>query len=251
MKKLLVLLLSLILITGCATEGSDKITNGDDVIFTLGNTTVDTNEVYTIMNANVGSSAVIEGSLKIVITKEFAEEYTMEDLSDSTTLNEAVIKLINKYFDANAETYITPHAPKQVEIMTFTDEALANQAHALITEGKTTAEAATEIGYLGSTAPTILTLTSDIPLDIKAGLEAATEPTLLPVVYDEESASYYVVNVVDTDVNNYKEEYFLTLTSDTTAITAAYAYYFDLYNFDVYVQEIYDAVESNASWAFN
>lgn len=249
MKKLLVCLLVLSL-TACSTPGKMDISNPDDVVFTFGDETITKEQIYKSLYANVGLNAIVEESFKIICTLENTS-LTIEQLKDNELFNEELTKVIHKYFDIDFDTYVSTLTPKQVEYIYFADEKIANQAHAAVLDGsKDFVTIANENQFYGNYFPQVVTNTTALPYVVKDAILKSTNKELLPLLFDEEKGNYYIVNVLNTDVNEFKDDFYASLSQSQEYVINAYKYYFDKYDLTFYSEKVQEDMKNSLSWIF-
>ena len=129
--------------------------------------------------------------------------------------------------------------------MQFTDEATANQALEQVKSGANFEETATSLGSSVSAAETIATTQSSYATNVLSTLSVITDPTLTDVIADDNGANFYIVQVIATDAESFKDEAVDTIASISALSSEASIFYFEKYNFTVYDKTIYDQLESN------
>lgn len=76
-------------------------------------------------------------------------------------------------------------------------------------------------------------------------LSVSSDPTLTDVIADDNGANFYIVQVIATDAESFKDEAVDTIASISALSSEASIFYFEKYNFTVYDKTIYDQLESN------
>ena len=283
MKKLILILISLLMFTGCVSEGKTDINNKDEVIYTIGDDKLVREDIYNLMLSQVGYAAVLDNALKFIYEKEVVldendnkkieEEFnemkanynTMwEDIllqsgfADEQAFKDTIIerkkeeKLNSKFVTEKFDHYTSLYNPKYIQYMTFTDIETAEKALADIKAGVDFKEVATTHSASGNNEEHVYTNVTSLPFDIKTFIDVATSPITSEIIANvepatpetstspatEEKTTYYIVNVIDTDNNNFKDEFISAVGEIQETTDEMLKHYYDLYNFKVYNEEI-------------
>ena len=283
MKKLILILISLLMFTGCVSEGKTDINNKDEVIYTIGDDKLVREDIYNLMLSQVGYAAVLDNALKFIYEKEVVldendnkkieEEFNemkanynamWEDIllqsgfADEQAFKDTIIerkkeeKLNSKFVTEKFDHYTSLYNPKYIQYMTFTDIETAEKALADIKAGVDFKEVATTHSASGNKEEHVYTNVTSLPFDIKTFIDVATGPITSEIIANvepatpetstspatEEKTTYYIVNVIDTDNNNFKDEFISAVGEIQETTDEMLKHYYDLYNFKVYNEEI-------------
>ena len=173
----------------------------------------------------------------------FADEE--EYLNNSLLVSLQAQELTKVYVNEKFGDLVSRYSPKKIRIMQFTDEATANQALEQVKSGANFEETATSLGSSVSAAETIATTQSSYATNVLSTLSVITDPTLTDVIADDNGANFYIVQVIATDAESFKDEAVDTIASISALSSEASIFYFEKYNFTVYDKTIYDQLESN------
>ena len=269
--------LMLVSLSGCSADAYANISNPDDVIVTVGDSSITAGDVYKLMkNENIvpiiltdndkrifdeyvtlteEQEAEIEASFNDTVTSYGGEEYfeytlqqygypSLESYKDELYNTAKTTELIKVYARENLDEYTAEYAPKMIQTMGFSDMDTANQALELMANGMSFEEAAAELDYTASIEPKIATnYSTDIPSVIIVALTATIEPGLIRTTFtDTDNNIYYVVNVTDVDPANFEDEFIDMLSTDSTISTDVLVHYYDEMNFHVYDKDLYDRI---------
>lgn len=175
-------------------------------------------------------------------------------------------ELIEKYILAESTTLFETYKPRKAIMIQCDSEANAKKALAAIKENKDAQEVAKEFGKKDSTytgEEKVYITESNVAVSAYAKLSEATSAGVIDEVIvdtttsvdsetNEEVATtlYYVVKVIETDPNNFKEEAADTIRNSVSSInTSMMEYYLKKHDFKIYDVDLYDAIkESNPTY---
>lgn len=279
MKKLLATACAaLLLLTGCSDASTS--TNTKEELFTVGKTSVNTNDIYQAMlpasgtstTVNIIQTKILEDIIPVTdeIKSEadkFIEE-TKKSIGDTfeDQLKQAGFKdveeyktkvaipnaqnkeLTKKYVNDKFDELATQYTPVKVEVLQFATEAEANDAHEKVKSGSSMATVGEELGttttYDGK--ETVYAKGGTLPQEaLTSALNG--EPGLRDVMATanaEGAMSYYVINTIATDANSFKEEALDVIAAIQEVSTDASSYYFREYHFSIFDKTVDDGVKS-------
>lgn len=227
----------LLTLSGCK-DASVDISNGSDVLFTVGNTKVTNNDIFEPLFLNSGYTEVSYEVNKIIYDKEVpvndeitkaAKEALAKSKKDMGENFDATIKqygykdeddyynrvsvpsaqakaLTKKFLAEDAEAQIETYKPVKARIISCTSEENAKNALAAVQDGKDFEEAAKEYGktdtYTGSEM--IVHQSSGLPSVVWAKISVVTDKesmigeVITDTTTDAENPAYYVVKVTNT-----------------------------------------------------
>ena len=165
-------------------------------------------------------------------------------------------KLTRLYVEKDFDSYVTEYVPVYAQMAYFENLNTANAVLEAVKNGADFAEEAANNGYSLSADPQVYTDKDEsMNLTVKQFLNSVEGSGLSEVIpavatttdsttdESKETARYYIVNVLDTDPNNFKEE-FITTVSASLDNTEVMSYYFDKYDVTFYDQTSYDLLSA-------
>lgn len=270
MKKLITLLLVLLL-CGCSTSETIKVSNPNEVVVESGSVKYTKQDVFELMKNS--QYAEIENSIFLQI----AENYDI----DLEEINESVEEYINMYISIGYQSYIEyyygsienyrtymvnqtivselgkvyvedhfdemvkEHKPIQLQLVEFEERESAEALLADIANGSSFDMAAVKAGA-DQPQSYIYLDTDDIDIEIKDFLNSSDEIGLSTIieVNSEDHVEYAVVNVLSRDVEEFKNEY---LNVAATAIEEAKVkqYLLSKHEVKIHDQGLYDYMSKN------
>lgn len=285
MKKLLCVCAAALLFTvsGCS-DATTSVTDGSTSLITVGGTSITKEDVYTGLKTQGAVNSIINMVTELICDKEIpltdeikAEaQSTMDSFkgyvgeenwdafikgngyaSEEDYFNQRVVlaaragHITEKYLEEDWSNIVDVYKPRQVQIFTTDDEEKANQALEAIKGGKDVAEVVEELGgitdsYNGSVQT--LSSVSGLPANVWGNITKVTEnnTVLDEVQYNLDLTAYYVVKVVGTDPEEFKEIAIKGLASVTDIQNESFAFYLKKYNFNIYDIDIYNAFKTQA-----
>ena len=277
MKKLLISLLSLLILAGCSA-GSNKLKNGNEAIFTIGNKKLTKDTVYKIMTSSGAYSKIITDADTYIVNQEIKEtsadvtKEAQEILNTYKTIYgdqfEAIknnanaktdeefiektlipglnqIELNKNYIRENYDTYITNCKPRKVQILNFKTADEANKALDILNTGTSIEDYAKNNDYTSSIEPKIVTLDDELSYDIKVFIDTTDKTGYSDIIMDATNNTYHIVNMIEMDPNAIKEDAILKLAENKDIIKEIQTFYYKKYNFNLYVADMYDDIAIN------
>ena len=277
MKKLTGACLAVLLLAGCK-DATAKLANSNEVLMTVGNTTVTKGELYNMMFASVGASTADSDVMnaiaeqEIEVTDEMRESaksqvsfYTMmygdqftsylasmgltEDEYAEKTILPAMRteKLVGKYVEENFDTLCKTYDPLNAIVLTFTSEEDASAALSALKDGSLTpAEAASQnnsTSYGEEEVITINTLSYDsAALTVLRSMSVDDGWTQIP---SSDGATFYVLKLVSHNPADFREKAVSALSDISAVGTESDEYFLRKYNFHVYDINLYNALKDS------
>ncbi len=277
MRKLLVVLLALLVLTGCSSNVT-QVSDPDEEIIS-GAATYTKQELFEAMKVSDYSSIILadiaeriarfegmdldelEEELEetlVAMEESYGDYYTTimsyyggEDYYRlSYTYSYALDYLTELYVEYNYEDFVAEYEPVLVLLQSFDDETEAQTMIDNINSGMTFAEASEEAGFTSTPEETVYTTASDIDEQLMewfAECEVGLVDT--PVVITSESTDddgetttsyrYYVIEVISVDADEFFDEFYSSISSDIDTVDI-FNYYFAKYTIEVYDQDVYD-----------
>lgn len=277
MKKLLVVLLgSLILLTGCK-DGYASISNGSEVVMTVGDQTLTKDGLYTYMVSQDVAYDVVSLStehildIEVAATQEMIDEVdeqmeyyasifgdyfevyimsngfsSLDSFRDSLIYNQQLTELTKKYIQDNFDEVMQTYAPKKIYVASFTDYETAEAAQQALVNGQDFIEVANEYGSTSSIGETIATSESTYPTGVLYVIASLNDGETSDVVANDDETTFYVVQMINSQASDFEEEALTTIAGSSTINNEAILHYFSNYKLNIYDKQIYDAV--NASY---
>ncbi|RRC93118.1 hypothetical protein EII25_02605 [Erysipelotrichaceae bacterium OH741_COT-311] len=271
MKKLTILLTSLLILSGCGKNASANISFANDELLTVGNTKITKGEIYQTLKNSGSSFYIIEEATDYFIEKEITNNDALmekalgelenikklygdnfssiissygyaseEEFVKNTILQQLQVQELNNvYLNENLQTYLDSYLPKKAQIMTFDNLDTAQNAYVALTEGKDFKEIASQMNSSSNPDELIYTSKSLLASPIKFYLDKAETVGLSEVLIDAENTKYYLVNITSVDPTTYKDEFIESIAHDQEVVQSALSYYFKKYNFTLYDIDIY------------
>ena len=282
MKKILVLLLAVLLLAGCAQSSSEaKISNPDEVIFSSSKTTYTKGDLNgNLKSYNYSSYILIDMLNKIAVLKGYdlekykqdAKEYVQDMIDNgyeyyidyqggrdivekSYTVNYIIDELAKEEALKTYDEAVADDSPIKAQIAYFPDLDSINKAIEDINDGNTFDTAVLNNGYeLDATPHVYIESDETLPLEVKTYISETSTTGLSGVITTStvttdadgnsvDTPRYYLVDILDTNPNNFKDEYLAKLTENVdfqTIINNVFAQY-DIEFFD---QDTYNLMSS-------
>ena len=263
--------------SGQVENGSEVVLTSND------NLSLTRQEIYETLAENYGANLLLNQALQIASQQEDIDEeelnnrvqetvdnytsmmgddldsYAQQNLGYDTfeAYKEAVLvpstrqqMMIEKYSEDNFETLATENSYRKLSWIKVADETTAMSVLAELNSGeKTFAEAVTEYSTDTSTSSSggdlgvVSILSTDVDSSIANLTPQLTAISLYSVPVSLSDGSYAIIDVVETDPNNMKEEILEDLQSNETITSEAEAYYLNKYNFQVNEKILADAIK--------
>ena len=282
MKKILMILLSLLLLCACSNGHDTKISDGDEVIFVSSNNKAYTKaDLYSDMMLNDISSyltndlitklAKLEGVDFEVIQKEIDDEITEAiEAGQESFINyyygstdnyikqmipyKALLELKKAYVLENIYLYVDDYQPFKAQIASFKDLETAEKVAKDLESGKELPEAAALNGYSEDVTTNLYFVSyNDLPIEVydyisKGQLGQSEMITVTTSSIDEdgndvENNEYYFVNFVSRDVEEFKDE-FVDAIANNVDQTVVISNLLTKYEINIYDQRAYDLLTS-------
>lgn len=285
MKKLLCVCAAALLFTvsGCS-DATTTVSDGSTSLITVGGTSITKDDIYTGLKTQGAVNSIINMVTELICDKEIpltdeikAEaQSTMDSFkgyvgeenwdafiknngyaSEEDYFNQRVVlaaragHITEKYLEEDWTNVVDVYKPRQIQIFVTDDEEKANQALEAIKGGKDVAEVVEELsGITDSYNGSVQTLSSQsgLPANVWGNITKVTEnnTVLDEVQYNLDLTAYYVIKVVGTDPEEFKETAIKGLASVTDIQNESFAFYLKKYNFNIYDIDIYNAFKTQA-----
>ncbi|MEG0076947.1 hypothetical protein [Anaerorhabdus sp.] len=276
MKKLLLSLCALLLLTGCS-DAYGKLTDGDTVIFSVGETNITKNDIYQTMKAQASGYAALSEATRVILENEVPvtaeieaeaqaslETYqaTLQDsflttiqsygyadeqdfYTNSLLVNAQLTELTKKYVTDNFDTLVKTYDPKEAIVLTFATEEDALAAKADLESGIDGLTVGSTYNSSSAGAERIITTSTELDTSVKSFIQNATENTISDVIIGADNETYSIVQITEVDPNNMKDAVITVLTNLDTTGADSDLYYFKKYGFKIHDKDLFDNVETN------
>ena len=271
-KKIVALMLSAMVLAGCS-DGHATISNANEKIFSVGNTTVTKGDVYSSLFNSIGSYVVISDATKAVlnanvpITDEINAEADETMSSYEAMYGDALDTMVASYGYKDAqdyrdngvipsiqakalyEMYVTDNwdtikqekNPKKGVIISVSDADTAANVMNALNEGAELADVISEYSLSHSGAEELIYADSDYPVEVMTMVNSATDATYATVTCSD--GSIYVLSVTQNDPEAIKEEVVADLALTEDIQVAALTHYIKAAGFKVYDRDLYDTIK--------
>ena len=274
MKKVITLLFTLLLLVGCSSKGYSKLSDGSEVIFTgPNNESFTKNDLYESLK--ISSVDAVEND----ILDKIAESEEL-DLTDVETEADGLVEmyqqlgyetyiiqyygsieafrkyyissgiltlLTNRYVEENYEIFKASDKPVKMKMASFETEEIANKVIEEVNNGSTFEMACANNGYTSEVSEAIyLDSDSDLDYNVKDYLNSTDTTGLSTVIEsdsDDDTHVYYVLDITDRDVDNFKDEYITEKVADCDSDDVK-NYMFNKHDIEFYDQDIYELMKS-------
>lgn len=280
MKKILAIICALFVLAACSdqqtlvSDGSTAVIDGDGIVYTKQDLFEDLkkNDFSSIIRADLTERLAnfeeidletINGKVEDYFTElkaQYADSYeTMmsyyggeESFRETITSSYLLDALIKKYCDYNFDSLVQEYSPVLAKVQSFSDEDKAKTMIENINNGMSFEEACEEAGVSTVPTETVYTTASDIDSQLKdwfydceVGLSASPVVVLTDTTGSDGAVtttkSYYVIEVLEKDANEFKDEFYSSIGSELDT-TSVFNYYFNKYNVEVYDQSVYEVL---------
>lgn len=285
MKKVLIALACVCMLTGCAAN-KVLVSDGDKVIFESDKTKYTKQELYDAMRYNeytaiitnqiISKVAELEGVDMSEVDKEADERLKqMQDmygayyvqletyyggkdrLKDNILGTVCSEKLMTKYLESNFESLLENHQAIMMQVAYFDDIEVAKKVIAEIETGSTFDIAAINNGFTSNPSQKVYLDSDTLPLEVKTYINSDEKTGVSDVINTQTSTTdangqtvtssrYYVINVIERDANNFKDEYIEKLAG-TLEAAEALNFFFEKHDIKFYDQRTYDLVTTQFS----
>lgn len=281
MKKILVAVLAmLMLLTGCSNANA-SLTNGKSKVMTVNGNSITNNDLYyMLMYSEYGSLDVIMNELENAIYEKIApidEEieakaneivdnykqtygdyfdmiiaysgYTDEEdfYNNSAIPNARYVKMVSEYIDLKFSTLSITNKPRKIQVAAFADEESANSALEAAKAGTSIADVIEEFGgestYDGSEF-VVTSSSSSLDEDVLYVVSATAVNGVIVSVLPGSDSKYYVVNMVECDPENFREEAIDAIANTVDLYEDTMRYFLKEYNFKISDTYTYSMFES-------
>lgn len=281
MKKLICLLLVLLALTGCSSKGYSRVSDGDSVIYKGPNTTYTKNDLYKQLKLSSQTEIredilnKISESLNVDINDINAQADDMIDMYKEMGYENVIISyygsleayrqeyisslILNKitelYIETRYDEFVANDKPIKMQIVSFYTQEEAQKFVDDVNNGIEFETAAKNNDYLYDCPVQIYYDTYEyIPLEVKkycnmtssTGLSTIIECTSASTDADGnlvENKTYYVLNIVNRNVEDFKQEYIESKVGDISEDDVI-EYYFSNHEIKFYDQDIYEIMKS-------
>ncbi len=281
MKKILLLLASLLFLTGCE-NASASITNKDEAVVTMGDQTLSRQDVYQFMVSNNGGYAAITNAQELILQAEAPvtdemvanaqlnlesyqqmlgeglESYlismgipSVEAFSEQLILDEQTTVLNSKYVEENYDSIASRFAPKQYQIMQFDNVEIADVALTAVNNGEDFTDVATSNNSAVNSAPQLATSQSQLDTNVLYELESLELGSTSSVITNTDNTLFYIVKLLENDPTVLKEALIEEINYTGATVQEALVHYFGEYQFTVYDIDVFNQIETNYSSYLN
>ena len=275
MKKLMAALLCVLMLAGCS-DAYAAVSNKNETVFKVGNTTVTRGELYSYMQAQDGGYTAINTAMetilnaKVAVTEEMTanaeetlslyesllgenlESYLMsmgypslEVFKGDLIMSEQASEMTAMYIEANFDSLCTTYVPRKVKIATFADQESAAKAQAALTDGTDFEEVSETYGNTASTSSIIFTTKSSYPTNVSFAVSTLEDGQVSDVISSDDAATFYVVVMEAANPADFKEEAVSTIAGIDTISSDAMMEAFKEAGFAIYDKNLYDAISTN------
>lgn len=263
--------------SGQVENGSDVVLTSND------NVSLTRQDIYETLAENYGANILLNKALQIASEQEEINQeeldsrveetvnnyssmmgddldaYTKENLGYDTfeEYKEAVLipsirqqMMIEKYSEDNFETLATENSYRKLAWIKVADETTAMTVLGELNSGEKTFEQAvseystdTATSSSGGNLGVVSILSTDVDSSIANLTPQLSAISLYSVPVSLSDGSYAIINVIETDPNNMKEEVLEDLKQNDEITSEAEAYYLNKYNFQVNEKILAEAIK--------
>ena len=281
MKKLLIVLFTLLILVGCSQKGYSKLSNGSDVIYSGPDGDYTRNDLYKSLKVSSETAVETDLILKIAelekidttaVEKECedlismyqqmnAEYYIITQYGSLDSFRKAYLadgiakELAKAYIDVKFDELLAQDKPVKMQVAYFdTEEAAANVIND-VNSGSTFDMAIANNGYQYQSANQVyLDTSSTLDLYVKQYLNETTNTGISSVITSVATTTdadgnyvnkntYYVIYIDSRDINDFKEEY-IELKTEALEADEVKTYYFGQHDIKFYDQDIYEMMKA-------
>lgn len=258
MKKLLITLAALLVFTGCAKAPSTaQVSDSEKVIWKSPKSSFTKGDLNVMLKSSDYSNLAMPSIIKLIgeaegldieayetAAKDYIEEmknagysyyinyyYGSEAIFINNYISNEIITALTKAdIEADLDRYIADYVPYKAEIAYFDTPEACEEVKKMVTEGKTFAYSAAKAGYSNEVAEKVYCDNDDQPLEVKEYMLKKPANGLSEIITTEISTKdsegkestnprYYLINVIATDVENFKEDFINRVVSDQDSET--------------------------------
>lgn len=280
MKKILVVLFTLLLLAGC-TKGYSQITTGEDVLFKSPDLTYTKADLYKTLKVYNADSIKLDilntlaSKMDLDMTKyeqqakDTLEMYKQIGYGDyilaSYGTEEAFIKYVisnsvidvlkDVYLDEKFDSLILQDKPIKMQYVYFDDLDVANKFINDVNNGTTFDMAAVNNNFITSPEEGVYLITDEnLPFEVKEYMEDTNNVGLSTIITSSTSSQdadgnivtnskYYILNITDRNIDNYSDDY-KALKAETLQDNEVVNYMFKTHDIKFYDQDIYELMSS-------
>lgn len=284
MKKLLIGILSVLLLSACSNSEKVLVSGGDEIIINKEKENVTKQDLFTSMQNNDYSAIIINKLIAKVSQSEGIDLEEVEKQADERlemmeqtygsyysqleyyyggkdALKENIVasicseELANQYIDLNFDQYADENKPVKMQLAYFSDLDTANKVIEEVNAGKDFTEVVSSNGYSSDASAKVYLDSDSLAIEIKEYLNADTTKIGLSDIINTSTTTtdstgnevaetrYYVINIIDRDASNFKDEFIETLLNKFE-LADAINYFFGKHDIQFYDQRTYDLVSS-------
>lgn len=162
-------------------------------------------------------------------------------------------KLAESYVDINAEQLLKEYKPVKIQYAAFKSEEMANKALEELKNNNDFSKVAKNNQSTVNPQVMIITEKSTITTEVKdyilknsstKGLSEVVKLTTTPGNdSSKKNDGYFIFNIIENDINNFKDEALKNIASSIEK-GSIYSHYFTKHGFNVYNQELYEAINN-------
>lgn len=281
MKKVLLITFALLILVGCSGEkGYSKLTEGEDIIFKSPDKTYTKNDLYDVLK--VSSEQSIENDLlKRIATKlnvDFSkaeeEAQSTVDMYTSMGYEQLILQqygsieafkemymysgilneLAKLYVEDNYNDFVKQDKPVKMQLARFDVLENAEKLIKDVENGSTFETAAANNGYETECTPAVFLDSDDLALAVKNYLNETDTEGLSKVITDTNTSqdadgndvtteTYYVVNIVSRNVDDYIDDY-KAVKAENVDLEEVKTYMFKNHDIEFYDQDIYEIMKA-------
>lgn len=278
MKRVLTLLtafMAVSMLAGCK-DASAQLKDAQQAVVTIGDKAITKGDLYSMMNSSIGAEEVYSDAFKAIAAQEveitdkmredaksnldlykmmygdqFTQYMTSLGLSEEDYMEQYMIPsmqtqgLTAKYIEENFADLVKEYNPIQAIILSFTTKDDASEALSGLKDGKLTpAQAASENNSSSYGDSEIITInTTSYDSAALSVIRSGSPDDGWVMVPSTDGATFYLVNIVSNNPEDYKEEVTSTLTNVTAIKDKSNEYYLRKYNFHIYDITVYNAMK--------
>ncbi len=275
MKKLLLTLSALLVLTGCS-NASVSVTDSSGAVVTIANQSYTRGDLYEFMSSYSGGYLAILNTQQHILDTEVPVTDAMTQVADETIdmyasmfgdglesyiqsmgvpsveayhteliVGEQLKALNRLYIEANYDELAARYVPKQYQMMQFTDVDTANAALTQLQAGEEFTTVATNNASTTSASPLIATTQSSIDTSILFELESLEVGNYSGVITSADATAFYIVKLIENDTSAIKELFIEDLIAGGSTSLETLLHYVETYGFNIYDINIYNQVEAN------
>ena len=273
---------SLLLASGCSKDNTAKVSDSDKVLIAAPKDNFTKQDLFDVMKQQDYSSIVIGSIAEKIALAEGSTEEELSAAADTTISQYEAIyttnfeklvsnyggldafkkvlvrslatsALADKYIDLNFDKYLTSYSPIKAQIVYFDNLYTVDTFRTRFNKGEDFATLAKELGYSLDAKAQIYTDKDELPVEVKEyinntdALGLSDNINTATTAKDSEGNAtstprYYLINIIDRDVNNYKDD-FVNYMKNKIDAKEVLNYYFDLYNVTIHDQTTYDLLK--------